>query len=65
MHKQTNFKGVRAIDVREKDPLATMLGFVGITNQQVIRIQADGFYQLEGIRIDGLRSKSSMTSLTL
>ena len=38
-----NFKGVRATDVRETDPLATMLGFVGFTNQQVIRIQEDGF----------------------
>ena len=57
-----NFEGVGADIVVENDPVAVMLGFVGFTPAQVVRIRADGFDQLEDMGIDVLEEQD-ITSL--
>ena len=52
-----NFEGVGADIVVENDPVAIMLGFVGFTPAQVVRIRADGFDQLEDMGIDVLEEQ--------
>ena len=49
-----NFEGVGADIVVEIDPVANMLGFVDFTPVQVVRIRADGFYQIKNIGIDAI-----------
>ena len=57
-----NFEGVGADIVVENDPVENLLGFVGFTPAQVVRIWADGFDQLEDMGIHVLEEQD-ITSL--
>ena len=52
-----NFEPIAAGVTLEADPMAVLLGHIGFTNQQIARIRADGFDQLDDMALDILEEQ--------
>ena len=52
-----NFEPIAAGVILEADPMAVLLGHIGFTNQQIARIRADGFDQLDDMALDILEEQ--------